>query len=869
MSGVQGLRRSLVPYALIAILILSFSYSGLTVTIDEPAVEEAFPYGDSDGQIQMMPDIPDLEDHSIFLKENGINTKGTGLVYVIVEPTLYTSIQVDIARYINDIESEGYTAEIHTEGWSNPIEVRTLLQSGYGSGMIGAVLIGDIPAPRYEIANDFNEYGYTEFPIDLFYMDLDGEWIDSDFNEIYDDHTAGTGDIEADVWVGRLLPSTLTIPGEDEVSLIKNYLYKNHEYRMGNTSLYDRALVYIDDDWEPWSATHDWEVSLRYENRTLVDDIEETIAPDYFSRITRDYVTYYIEIINETVYGPSIGGETGPIYLANIPVINCTIYVDVDGEWIPIDEGPEYTLDYETGEIDISPISPMDAGWTFYAYYNYTVLEDIDDGSLLFTENETVYGPSIGGETGPLWLDNAPVTDCSIYVEIEGEWIYMEPGVEYYIDYETGEIDVSPICPMDAGWTFYAYYNCSQTLSGYYDWISLFAHSAWYYHGFYYNSGASWSTLYNNELSGAETVAHFYNLFCCSAGEFTESANDGCLSGHYVFSGTHSVCAIASAKTGSMLNFADFYSPLGQGASIGDSFLQWFQLNAESGAGSQFDSRCWFYGMTITGDPTLDTIDDVKPEPPVNFQLNISGDDLELSWTQSPSPDIHHYEVYQALSPDDFDFSSPVEIIDESPLFSSYCCLDENAVAAGNSRYYIVRAVDYSMNDDGNMDIHGMFINNLDIDSWNMISLPFQPSSTDIADVLEDLDIVTVKHYDPVDGWNTYSSFRPDVFNDLDILDNKIGVWLKANTDAMISLGTVPAPTNITLKAGWNLVGYPTLNNSVMVQDAFWGTGADRVEKFDAANPYLISEISPTYIMQPGEAYWVHVSADAVWTIDW
>ena len=85
----------------------------------------------------------------------------------------------------------------------------------------------------------------------------------------------------------------------------------------------------------------------------------------------------------------------------------------------------------------------------------------------------------------------------------------------------------------------------------------------------------------------------------------------------------------------------------------------------------------------------------------------------------------------------------------------------------------------------------------------------------------------------------------------------------------MVSLGTVPGPTNISLKAGWNLVGYPTLNNSVMVQDAFWGTGADRIEKFDAANPYLISEISPTYIMQPGEGYWVHVPADSIWVVNW
>jgi len=869
MSGVQGLRQSLVPFAVIAIFILSFSYSGLTVTIDAPTVEEAFPSGDSDGQIQIMPDIPELEDHSIFLKDSGIKAKSTGLVYVIVEPVLYTSIQVDIARYINDIESEGYTAELYTNVWSNPEELRAFLQAGYGSGMIGAFLVGDIPAPRYEFEDDFNEYGYVDFPIDLFYMDLDGDWIDTDLNDIYDDHTAGTGDIEADVWVGRLLTSTLTIPDEDEVSLIQKYFNKNHEFRMGNLSLYDRALVYVDDDWLSWSEGYNSDVGYRYENRTFVNDPEETIAPDYLPRIIKDYVIHYVEIINETVYGPSVGGETGPIYLANAPVMNCTIYVEIEGEWIPLEEDADFTLDYQTGEIGIAPISPMDAGWTFHSYYNYTVLEYIDDESQLPTENETVYGPSIGGETGPLWLDKSPVDDCSLYVEIEGEWVFLEPDVDYFIDYETGEIDISPISPMDAGWTFHAYYNCSESLAGYYDWVSLFAHSAWYYHGFYYNSGSQWSTLYNNEISSADTIAHFYNLFCCSAGEFTKSASDGCLAGHYVFSGTHSVCSISSAKTGSMLNFGDFYTPLGQGGSIGDSFLQWFQLNAESGAGSEQDSRGWFYGMTITGDPTLDTIDDVEPEPPVNFELNISGDDLELTWNPSSSPDIHHYEVYMAYSPEDFDFSSPVEIIDQSPQLSSYYCLDEGAVSLGDSRYYIVRAVDYAMNNDGNMEIHGMFINDLEMDSWNLISMPLQLSSMEIADVLKDMDYVTVKYYDTVDGWKTYSSFKPDVLNDLETIDNTMGIWINGNTDAMVSTGPMLGPTGITLKTGWNLVGYPTLNDSVMAQDAFWGTGADSIEKYDAANPYLISEVSPTYIMQPGEAYWVHVPADTVWVVDW
>jgi len=60
---------------------------------------------------------------------------------------------------------------------------------------------------------------------------------------------------------------------------------------------------------------------------------------------------------------------------------------------------------------------------------------------------------------------------------------------------------------------------------------------------------------------------------------------------------------VGSAKTGSMLEFDDYYRPLGEGKSIGRSFLEWFAARAEGG----FDDGevTWFYGMNFQGDPTL------------------------------------------------------------------------------------------------------------------------------------------------------------------------------------------------------------------------------------------------------------------------
>ena len=47
------------------------------------------------------------------------------------------------------------------------------------------------------------------------------------------------------------------------------------------------------------------------------------------------------------------------------------------------------------------------------------------------------------------------------------------------------------------------------------------------------------------------------------------------------------------------------------------------------------------------------------------------------------------------------------------------------------------------------------------------------------------------------------------------------------------------------------------------------GTGADKVEVSDPTDPYRTKEIGQTYLMKPGEGYWIHVVADSTWTINW
>jgi hypothetical protein len=114
---------------------------------------------------------------------------------------------------------------------------------------------------------------------------------------------------------------------------------------------------------------------------------------------------------------------------------------------------------------------------------------------------------------------------------------------------------------------------------------------------------------------------------------------------------------------------------------------------------------------------------------------------------------------------------------------------------------------------------------------------------------------------------------KPISLNDLTDVNETMGVWLYIESgslgDGYINVsGVVPSSTIINLKAGWNMVGYPSLVGR-QISDALAGTGYDGVEGYNATAPYRLDPLADTYLMKPGEAYWVHVPADTVWVVDW
>jgi hypothetical protein len=124
--------------------------------------------------------------------------------------------------------------------------------------------------------------------------------------------------------------------------------------------------------------------------------------------------------------------------------------------------------------------------------------------------------------------------------------------------------------------------------------------------GGFFDNG-SW--VLSEDIQERDPPVLFYNLFACGPGRFTD---DNYLAGAYIFNTTYGLIAMASSKSGSMLNFNDFTLPLSEQKNIGEAFLEWFDAQAP------YDlwEKEWYYGMVLCGDPMLIVINNERPNIP-------------------------------------------------------------------------------------------------------------------------------------------------------------------------------------------------------------------------------------------------------------
>jgi hypothetical protein len=162
-----------------------------------------------------------------------------GDLLVLVDALVYSQLKKSINQYVLDVGRGGYWATIHVVQGGKPADIRSYIRRRKPAGVF---LVGSVAVPWFELDDDFHG-AHTEFPCDLYYMDTNGTWHDTDGNGKFNDHT---GNLDPEIWVGRLY--TPTANGNDP-ALINDYFARNHAFRLGMLGHNHSALAYVDDDW--------------------------------------------------------------------------------------------------------------------------------------------------------------------------------------------------------------------------------------------------------------------------------------------------------------------------------------------------------------------------------------------------------------------------------------------------------------------------------------------------------------------------------------------------------------------------------------------------------------------------------------------
>jgi hypothetical protein len=160
----------------------------------------------------------------------------------------------------------------------------------------------------------------------------------------------------------------------------------------------------------------------------------------------------------------------------------------------------------------------------------------------------------------------------------------------------------------------------------------------------------------------------------------------------------------------------------------------------------------------------------------------------------------------------------------------------------------------------------------------NLISLPLCLTDNDIKEVFGPVEgsLRRVWSYGDDGQWQSY---EPNAArNSLTRVDRSRGFWVDMHADAELTLYASECPPfALSLRKGWNLVGYPSLQ-ARDIGDALASLG-DALELAwgydgrDAENPWrsYATTAAPwsnrLLTMEPGRGYWLLVHRDCTWTL--
>ncbi len=251
-----------------------------------------------------------------------------GRIAIVVHQDIHDLILEGLSQYEADLAAMGYSTVELVFDSGTPEGLRASLAQLHGEpeSLVGAVLVGEIPYIVFEMYDEFerDELGspirqFTDFPCDLFFMDLNGQWADTlddgDIRAGNGKYDTWSGDKALEIWVCRLKAANLTgfnvseLPTDAfQAYMLASYFSKNHRYRVGSDVPTRAALVYNDDPWQYLGSDDAQALSEVFGASNVVSELDPLITTK------ADYLTTRIPAAPQLIFLRSHGYSEGHMF---------------------------------------------------------------------------------------------------------------------------------------------------------------------------------------------------------------------------------------------------------------------------------------------------------------------------------------------------------------------------------------------------------------------------------------------------------------------------------------------------------------------------------------------------------------------------
>ncbi|MEM3396399.1 MAG: hypothetical protein QXD64_03605, partial [Thermoplasmata archaeon] len=219
-----------------------------------------------------------------------------GWVGYFVMDDIYPDISAVIINYAREVKDHTplTDARVFHGTWTRA-QLKNELIEKWKQGMVGAVLVGHAPPAYYFYDNNPPVWGgfmpQTHIS-DLYYEDLDGIWDGGD-GSMEHPFRVHTGDVNPEIWIGQLRPTT--VDHNTAVQSLRDYFTRAINYLHGTLTRPNKALVYIDDPWEPDVCGAIPPIRDAFREVCVVNTMAQTTPEDYINRLTtEDYAFVHL-----------------------------------------------------------------------------------------------------------------------------------------------------------------------------------------------------------------------------------------------------------------------------------------------------------------------------------------------------------------------------------------------------------------------------------------------------------------------------------------------------------------------------------------------------------------------------------------------